>query len=53
MPQAAIQVSAVAHDMAIVVQDAGVRPATNELILSYWIRRAGTPEFKAISRLIR
>lgn len=33
--------------------DAGVRLATTEMILFEWLRRAGTPEFKSISRLIR
>jgi nicotinamidase-related amidase len=35
------------------MQDAGVRLATTEMILFEWLRRAGTPEFKAISGLIR
>ena len=35
------------------MQDAGVRLATTEMILFEWLRRAGTPEFKTISRLIR
>lgn len=35
------------------MQDAGVRLATTEMVLFEWLRRAGTPEFKAISRLIR
>ena len=35
------------------MQDAGVRLATTEMILFEWLRRAGTPEFKAISSLIR
>ncbi|MGH6891707.1 MAG: hydrolase [Dongiaceae bacterium] len=35
------------------MQDAGVRLATTEMILFEWLRRAGTPEFKSISRLIR
>lgn len=35
------------------MQDAGVRVATTEMVLFEWLRRAGTPEFKAISRLIR
>ena len=35
------------------MQDARVRLATTEMILFEWLRRAGTPEFKAISRLIR
>jgi len=35
------------------LQDAGVRLATTEMILFEWLRRAGTPEFKTISRLIR
>jgi nicotinamidase-related amidase len=35
------------------MQDAGVRLATTEMILFEWLRRAGTPEFKVISRLIR
>jgi hypothetical protein len=34
-------------------QDARVRLATIEMILFEWLRRAGTPEFKTISRLIR
>jgi hypothetical protein len=33
--------------------DAGVRLATTEMILFEWLRRAGTLEFKTISRLIR
>lgn len=35
------------------MQDAGVRLATTEMVLFEWLRRAGTPEFKAISKLIR
>ena len=35
------------------MQDAGVRLATTEMILFEWLRCAGTPEFKTISRLIR
>jgi nicotinamidase-related amidase len=35
------------------MQDAGVRLATTEMILFEWLRRAGTSEFKTISRLIR
>jgi nicotinamidase-related amidase len=35
------------------LQDAGVRVATTEMVLFEWLRRAGTPEFKAISKLIR
>jgi nicotinamidase-related amidase len=35
------------------LQDAGVRLATTEMVLFEWLRRAGTPEFKTISRLIR
>ena len=35
------------------MQDAGVRLATTEMVLFEWLRRAGTPEFKTISRLIR
>ncbi len=35
------------------MQEAGVRLATTEMILFEWLRRAGTPEFKTISRLIR
>jgi len=35
------------------MQDAGIRLATTEMVLFEWLRRAGTPEFKAISRLIR
>jgi nicotinamidase-related amidase len=35
------------------LQDAGIRLATTEMILFEWLRRAGTPEFKTISRLIR
>jgi len=35
------------------MQDASVRLATTEMILFEWLRRAGTPEFKTISRLIR
>jgi nicotinamidase-related amidase len=35
------------------MQDGGVRLATTEMVLFEWLRRAGTPEFKAISRLIR
>jgi len=34
-------------------QSAGIRLATTEMILFEWLRQAGTPEFKAISRLIR
>jgi len=33
--------------------DAGIRLATTEMVLFEWLRRAGTPEFKTISRLIR
>jgi len=32
---------------------AGVRLATTEMVLFEWLRRAGSPEFKAVSRLIR
>lgn len=35
------------------LQDAGVRMATTEMVLFEWLRRAGTPEFKTISKLIR
>ena len=35
------------------MQDAGIRLATTEMVLFEWLRRAGTPEFKTISRLIR
>jgi hypothetical protein len=35
------------------LQDTGVRLATTEMVLFEWLRRAGTPEFKTISRLIR
>jgi nicotinamidase-related amidase len=35
------------------LQDAGVQLATTEMVLFEWLRRAGTPEFKTISRLIR
>ena len=35
------------------MQDAGIRLATTEMVLFEWLRRAGTPEFKAISKLIR
>ena len=35
------------------MQDAGVRLATTEMVLFEWLRRAGTPEFKSLSRLIR
>jgi nicotinamidase-related amidase len=35
------------------MQDTGVRLATTEMVLFEWLRRAGTPEFKTISRLIR
>jgi nicotinamidase-related amidase len=35
------------------MQDAGVRLATTEMVLFEWLRRAGTPDFKAVSRLIR
>ena len=35
------------------MQDAGARLATTEMVLFEWLRRAGTPEFKTISRLIR
>lgn len=35
------------------MQDAGVRLATTEMVLFEWLRQAGTPEFKMISRLIR
>lgn len=35
------------------LQDAGVQLATTEMILFEWLRRAGTPEFKTVSRLIR
>jgi|SRR5689334_7751226 len=35
------------------MQAAGVRLATTEMVLFEWLRRAGTAEFKAISRLIR
>lgn len=69
--QTAIEMTAAAHDVTIVVdaigsrvadskeialrrlQDAGVRLATTEMVLFEWLRRAGTPEFKTISRLIR
>lgn len=34
-------------------QAAGIRLATTEMILFEWLRRAGTPDFKSISRLIR
>jgi nicotinamidase-related amidase len=41
-------------DVALLrMADAGVRLATTEMVLFEWLRRAGTPEFKAISRLIR
>ena len=48
--------SRAAHSKEIALrrmQDAGVRLATTEMILFEWLRRAGTAEFKAISRLIR
>jgi nicotinamidase-related amidase len=32
---------------------AGVRLATTEMVLFEWLRRAGTAEFKSVSRLIR
>jgi nicotinamidase-related amidase len=35
------------------LQDARVRLATTEMVLFEWLRRAGTPEFKIVSRLIR
>jgi hypothetical protein len=35
------------------LQDSGVPLATTEMVLFEWLRRAGTPEFKTISRLIR
>lgn len=35
------------------MQDAGVRLATTEMVLFEWLRRAGTPEFKMVSKLIR
>lgn len=35
------------------MQAAGVRLATTEMVLFEWLRQAGTPEFKAVSRLIR
>jgi nicotinamidase-related amidase len=35
------------------MQDAGVRVVTTEMVLFEWLRRAGTPEFKALSKLIR
>lgn len=35
------------------MQAAGVRLATTEMVLFEWLRQAGTPDFKAISRLIR
>jgi nicotinamidase-related amidase len=34
-------------------QAAGIRLATTEMVLFEWLRQAGTPEFKTISRLIR
>lgn len=34
-------------------QAVGIRLATTEMILFEWLRQAGTPEFKSISRLIR
>ncbi len=34
-------------------QAAGIRLATTEMILFEWLRQAGTPDFKSISRLIR
>jgi nicotinamidase-related amidase len=69
--QTAVEMTAAAHDVTIVVdaigsraadskeialrrmQDAGIRLATTEMVLFEWLRRAGTPEFKSISRLIR
>jgi nicotinamidase-related amidase len=35
------------------LQDARVRLANTEMVLFEWLRRAGTPEFKIVSRLIR
>ena len=35
------------------MQDAGVSVATTEMVLFEWLRRAGTPEFKTISKMIR
>lgn len=35
------------------LQAAGVRLATTEMVLFEWLRQAGSPEFKAVSRLIR
>ncbi len=35
------------------LQAAGIRLATTEMVLFEWLRQAGTPEFKAVSRLIR
>ena len=32
---------------------AGIRLATTEMILFEWLRQAGTPDFKSVSRLIR
>lgn len=35
------------------LQAGGVRLATTEMVLFEWLRRAATPDFKAVSRLIR
>lgn len=35
------------------LERAGVRLATTEMVLFEWLRRAGTAEFKTVSRLIR
>jgi nicotinamidase-related amidase len=44
------------HSKAVAMQRlqaAGVRLATTEMVLFEWLRQAGSPEFKAVSRLIR
>lgn len=44
------------HSKAVAMQRlqaAGIRLATTEMVLFEWLRQAGTPEFKAVSRLIR
>lgn len=35
------------------MRSSGVRLATTEMVLFEWLRQAGTPDFKAVSRLIR
>jgi hypothetical protein len=35
------------------MRDAGAMPVTTEMVLFEWLGRAGTPEFKELSALIR